>query len=192
MKLKFITSAVKPEGYPLPTKPEVALFGRSNVGKSSLINALGLSKIAKISSTPGKTQLINFFEAGEHYRFVDFPGFGFSKVSKSVSRSWEQMILRYINKRRVLSGVVLIVDIRRDILREEQMIIDMMAEKSIPVVFCLNKADKLSNNKIQKEIKNKKDKMAGSPYFVVSATEKTGVQDLENYIFNNWVKASES
>ena len=112
---KFVKSAVWPPQYPPAILPEIAFVGRSNVGKSSLINTLvGRKNLAKTSNTPGRTQLINFFTINEKISFVDLPGYGFAKVSQSVKKDWGDMIEAYLRERQSLCLVVLILDIRRD------------------------------------------------------------------------------
>src|SRR4030043_236289 len=110
----FIKSAVWPPQYPPATLPEIAFVGRSNVGKSSLINVLvGRKSLAKTSDTPGRTQLINFFTINEKISFVDLPGYGFAKVARSVKKNWGEMVEVYLSQRSNLALVVLILDIRR-------------------------------------------------------------------------------
>src|SRR5512141_2173198 len=110
----FIKSAVKPDAYPDPNLPEVAFCGRSNVGKSSLINVLVNRKnLVRTSSTPGRTQLINFFDVNGTFTLVDLPGYGFAKVPLSVKKEWGPMMETYLSRRPNLRGVVLILDVRR-------------------------------------------------------------------------------
>src|SRR5579862_4599709 len=114
MAARFIISAAGPEQFPAETDPEIAFLGRSNVGKSSLLNALvGAGDVARISSRPGCTQLINFYEVDGGYRFVDLPGYGFAKVPKAVTEQWKGLIERYLLDRGALKLAVLLVDARR-------------------------------------------------------------------------------
>ena len=111
---QFITSAVKPSQYPASTFPEVAFAGRSNVGKSSLLNVLvNRKRLVKTSKTPGRTQLINFFLVNQTLSLVDLPGYGYAKVPEAIKRSWGPMIETYLSERKALTSVVLIMDIRR-------------------------------------------------------------------------------
>lgn len=151
MKLKsseFVTSAVKPEHYPEAVLPEIAFAGRSNVGKSSLINTiLNRKKLVKTSSTPGRTQLINFFDINKEFSFVDLPGYGYAKVPTRVKKDWGGMIETYITKRETLRCVVLLIDIRRTPGKEDIDIINWLDQNMIPHLIVLTKADKFSNQK---------------------------------------------
>jgi GTP-binding protein len=146
-KTEFVKSAVWPPQYPPAIMPEIAFVGRSNVGKSSLINTLvGQKNLAKISNTPGRTQLINFFAINELLSFVDLPGYGFAKVSQSVKKDWGDMIEAYLQERQNLALVIFILDIRRDPSAEDLSLRDWLAHYRIPYLFILTKTDKLSNN----------------------------------------------
>ena len=151
MKIKsaeFVKSAVKPSQYPLPVLPEIAFSGRSNVGKSSLINTLlNRKRLVKTSSTPGRTQLINFFLINSAFCFVDLPGYGYARVPASVQKKWGPMIETYLLTRETLKGVVLIIDVRRTPGMEELQFIDWLSSFDIPAILILTKADKLSKAK---------------------------------------------
>jgi len=145
---EFITSATKPSQYPPALLPEVAFAGRSNVGKSSLINTiLNRKKLVKTSRTPGRTQLINFFEINKSFTVVDLPGYGYAKVPESVRKLWGPMIEKYLSTRKTLMGVVLILDIRRIPGQEELNFLDWLDYYRIPSMLVLTKADKLSKTK---------------------------------------------
>lgn len=151
---EFIKSAAKPADFPKEELPEIAIVGRSNVGKSSLINTLLSRKgLAKTSSTPGRTQLINFFRINHKLIFVDLPGYGYAKVSASVRKSWQPMIEGYLKDRENLKGVVLIMDIRRPPEEEEDMLLDFLSSFSTPSILALTKADKLSGNEKIKQLR---------------------------------------
>lgn len=145
---EFVTSAVKPSQYPPPDFPEIAFAGRSNVGKSSLINILvNRKRLVKTSSTPGRTQLINFFLINQDISFVDLPGYGYAKVPVSVKKKWGPMIETYLSKRESLKAVVLILDIRRTPRQEELNFINWMENYAIPYILVVTKTDKLSKTK---------------------------------------------
>ena len=151
MKIKsaeFITSATKPSRYPKRALPEIAFAGRSNVGKSSLINTLVNRKhLVKTSSTPGRTQLINFFDINGQMGFVDLPGYGYAKVPVSVRKKWGPMIETYLSDRETLRGVVVIMDIRRIPRQEELNLLAWLNHYAIASILVLTKTDKLSKNK---------------------------------------------
>ena len=149
---EFITSATKPSQYPSAELPEVAFAGRSNVGKSSLINTLVNRKhLVKTSSTPGRTQLINFFDINSKLTFVDLPGYGYAKVPVSVRKKWGPMIETYLSNRRTLKGVVIIMDIRRTPREEEQNLIHWLEHFFFFFIIVLTKTDKLSKTKTIKQ-----------------------------------------
>lgn len=145
---EFITSAVQVQQYPPAEYPEVAFAGRSNVGKSSLINKLVNRKhLVKTSSTPGRTQLINFFSINGALSLVDLPGYGYAKVPAVVKREWGPMVERYITNRPNLKAVVLLIDIRRTPRVEEFSLMDWLHHYRKPTILVLTKADKLSKTK---------------------------------------------
>ncbi len=149
---EFVTSAVKPSQYPPAVLPEIAFAGRSNVGKSSLINTLvNRKRLVKTSSTPGRTQLINFFNINEAFSFVDIPGYGYAKVPIAIKKKWGPMIETYITTRKTLKGVVLILDIRRTPGLEDRNMLDWLNHYHIPTIPVLTKSDKLSKTKQQKQ-----------------------------------------
>lgn len=144
----FVKSAVKPSHYPPAILPEIAFSGRSNVGKSSLINTLvNRKRLVKTSSTPGRTQLINFFNINNAFSFVDLPGFGYARVPESIKRTWGPMVEAYLTTRKTLKGVVLIMDIRRVPGAQELEFIEWLRYYRIPSILILTKADKLSKSK---------------------------------------------
>ncbi|HEY2421062.1 MAG TPA: ribosome biogenesis GTP-binding protein YihA/YsxC [Neobacillus sp.] len=150
----IVISAVKPEQYPETELPEFALAGRSNVGKSSFINKmLNRKGLARISSKPGKTQTLNFYLINEVLHFVDVPGYGYAKVSKSERAAWGKMIETYITKREQLKAVVLIVDLRHPPSRDDVMMYDFLKHYEIPCVIIATKADKIPKGKWQKHLK---------------------------------------
>ena len=152
LSAEFVTSAVEPSQYPPESLPEIAFAGRSNVGKSSLINVLVNRKhLVKTSSTPGRTQLVNFFDINDYFTFVDLPGYGYARVPASVKKKWGPMIETYLSGRKTLKGVVVILDIRRTPREEEHNLIAWLAHYSIARILVLTKADKLSKTKQDKQ-----------------------------------------
>ena len=149
---EFVTSATKPSQYPPEGLSEIAFAGRSNVGKSSLINVLvNRKRLVKTSSTPGRTQLINFFDINDDVTFVDLPGYGYARVPASVKKKWGPMIETYLSGRGTLKGVVVILDIRRTPREEELNLIAWLEHYSIDSILVLTKADKLSKTKQNKQ-----------------------------------------
>jgi GTP-binding protein len=145
---RFVKSAAKPSQYPPASLPEIVFAGRSNVGKSSLINTLvNRKRLAKTGATPGRTQLINFFSINEVLVLVDIPGYGYARVPGSVRRRWAPMVEAYFSSRRTLKAAVLIMDIRRTPGPEEVDLIKRLGRDRIPVVPVLTKSDKLSRAK---------------------------------------------
>ncbi|MCG8640460.1 MAG: ribosome biogenesis GTP-binding protein YihA/YsxC [Desulfobacterales bacterium] len=152
-RVEFIKSAVKENQYPEYDFPEIAFAGRSNVGKSSLINTLIQRKdLVKTSSKPGCTQLINFFLVNENLSFVDLPGYGYAKVSKKIRSQWQPMIERYLGSRSNLLGLILLIDIRRDPEKEEFEMMNWLENHGLPFLVVLTKADKLSKTRQQKRL----------------------------------------
>jgi GTP-binding protein len=150
---KFICSAVTPEQYPPADLPEVAFAGRSNVGKSSLINKiLNRKKLVRTSKSPGRTQLLNFFEINGIYRFVDLPGYGYAKVPDEVKKRWRPMVETYLTCRINMRGIVLLLDLRRVPSKEDLIFWRWLQANSIKVIAVITKVDKLSKNKRNRQV----------------------------------------
>jgi GTP-binding protein len=150
---RFVISATQPSEFPPASLPEIAVVGRSNVGKSSLINALvGQPGLARTSRTPGRTRLINWFGIDDRFFLVDLPGYGYAEVSRSMRDSWRPLIESYLAERTSLAGVLLLIDIRRGAQDEELDFLPWLAERTMPVVVALTKADKLAKNKRALEV----------------------------------------
>ena len=150
---EFLKSAEQSAHYPEAVLPEIAFAGRSNAGKSSLINKLlNRKKLVKTSSTPGKTRLINFFLINNLFLFVDLPGYGYAKVPKSVKKKWGPMVEAYISQRETLKGVVIIMDIRRTPGLEDQHMFNWLDYLNIISIPVLTKIDKLSKTKQKKQM----------------------------------------
>ena len=181
-------SAVLAKDYPVHKFAEVAIAGRSNAGKSSFINALTKEKVAKVSSTPGKTRLLNFFNMADSYVLVDMPGYGFASRSGNEIMEWNEMIETYLMSREALRGLILVMDIRRDWTEDEELLKKFSDERGFPLAVVLTKADKMSRGQmIQATAKIKK--VSGlSAVFPVSTLKKIGQDEIEDYVFENWVK----
>ncbi len=150
----FIKSATNPGNYPADALPEVAFAGRSNVGKSSLVNVLVNRKsLVRTSSTPGRTQLLNFFEINGEFSLVDLPGYGFAKVPLAVKKQWGPMIRTYLEKRQTLRAVVVLFDIRRVPREEDLQLLDWLEEYEIPTIPVITKVDKISRNRRAAQLK---------------------------------------
>jgi GTP-binding protein len=150
----FVKSATQPGNYPEGVLPEVAFAGRSNVGKSSLINVLvNRRALVRTSSTPGRTQLLNFFEVNGSFSLVDLPGYGFAKVPLAVKKNWGPMVRTYLEQRANLRAVVVLFDIRRVPREEDLQLLDWLEEFSIPTIPVLTKVDKIGRGERARQIK---------------------------------------
>ena len=187
-KSEFVISAPTIGKCPNDNKPEYAFIGRSNVGKSSLINMLCNHKdLAKTSATPGKTLLINHFIINSEWYLVDLPGYGFAKRSKSVQKQLQQMISSYILQREQLANVFVLIDIRHDPMTIDREFIDWLGESSIPFAIAFTKADKLglvkARQNAEKWMKTLQDRWETlPPYFITSAEKKQGRDEILEYI----------
>lgn len=171
---EIVISAVKPDQYPAVDLPEIALAGRSNVGKSSFINKMLARKgLARISSKPGKTQTLNFYIINEVLHFVDVPGYGYAKVSKKEREAWGKMIETYITTRDQLRAVVLLIDVRHPPSKDDVLMYGFLKHYDIPTIIVATKADKIPKGKWQKHVKVIKDtlNMEKSDSFVLFSSE---------------------
>lgn len=180
-KIEFIKSATRPEHYPPPIAREVAFAGRSNVGKSSLINALLRRKsLVKVSRTPGRTQLINFFNVNDELYLVDLPGYGFARVPDEVQESWSKMIEDYLATRSTLCAVVVIMDLRRGVEDDDLQLIEALPHFGLQPVLVFTKADKFKKN----ARKRRRAEIAGEfgvdpgELILTSSTKNTGLAEL--------------
>ncbi|MFZ1985284.1 MAG: ribosome biogenesis GTP-binding protein YihA/YsxC [Desulfatitalea sp.] len=172
---EFVTSAVKPAQYPLPEHPEIAFAGRSNVGKSSLINTLvNRKRLVRTSTTPGRTQLINFFIINANLMLVDLPGFGYAKVPAAIKKQWGPMVETYLSGRPSLKAVVLLIDLRRTPGVEELGFMDWLQQYGVVAVPVLTKADKLSKTNQIKQRKAIAQALERSVDSLILFSAKTG------------------
>jgi GTP-binding protein len=185
---KFLMSNARVEACPAPDRPEYAFIGRSNVGKSSLINMLVEQKgLAKTSSSPGKTQLINHFMINDSWYLVDLPGYGYAKVSKSAREEWRKMIKYYFQKRENLACVFILIDSRHEPLKQDLDFINHIGELGIPFVIVFTKTDKQSSIKTDSTIASYKRKLRETweelpRMFSSSSSNRTGRDEILNFI----------
>ena len=193
LPVSFVTSAASADGFPRPDVPEIALLGRSNVGKSTLLNQLtGSKKLAFVSKTPGRTQLINFFAMGNELMLVDLPGYGFAKAPRSVREKWEELIVSYLFDRDALCLALLLVDIRRDPMESDLRVRDLLVEGGVPHAVIATKADKLKFGRArQQEQKLTKTFSANGqvPLVTFSAVTNEGRKELWKVIETHARKA---
>jgi len=189
LPVKFLKSAVHGVDYPPSNRPEVALAGRSNAGKSSFLNVLTQSRIAKVSQEPGKTRLLNFFDVGQHYRIVDMPGYGFAARAGDEMREWTQMVEDYLVSRQNLTGLLLLMDVRREWDKDEAMLVEFMNRIGKPTLVIATKIDNLSKGEQAKHIKRLQAQSHQTKIWPVSSTEKMGVKEVEEHFFRQWIHA---
>lgn len=182
-----MTSAVNLQGCPSDNVPEVAMIGRSNAGKSSLINGIANSKIALVSSTPGKTRLLNFYQA-ERYRLVDMPGYGFAARSGNEQVSWQSMVETYLAARANLAGLMVVMDIRRDWSIDEKNLLKWLAPRELPCAIALTKADKLSKGAALARLREIQKQSGVENILLTSAIKKEGYVEVEDFLYLKWIK----
>lgn len=182
----FIKSAVSPKDYLRDGRPQIAFAGRSNVGKSSLINSLVNQKgLARTSSTPGKTREINYFLINNAFYFVDLPGFGYAKVAKSVRDAWRPMVESYIDENDALKGLILLIDVRRTPSDMDLQLVEWLEAAEKPYLPVLTKRDKVSNNELQVLLRATRKALHLSPIESVltySTTKRQGRDELLSLI----------
>jgi GTP-binding protein len=150
---EFLKSAFKEDDWPVDNKPEIAFLGRSNVGKSSLINSLLVVRgLARTSSTPGRTQSLNFFSINDRFRFVDLPGFGYARVPREIRMTWGEMVTSYLANRRQLVLSIHIVDSRHEPTKQDLQLHEWLVSSNKPRLLVATKSDKLSNNELRKNL----------------------------------------
>ena len=177
-KSELETVAVKPSQYPPAGLPEIAFAGRSNVGKSSLLNLLtGRKALARVSGSPGKTRTINFYKVNDAFRIVDLPGYGYAKISKSVSENWGEMMESYLSNREGLKKVIQLVDVRHAPSAQDVQMYEYLKYYGLDGIVVATKADKVSRNELQKCISVIRKTLDLSPedkVIPISSLKRTG------------------
>lgn len=188
----FMISAADVSGCPQPRLPEYAFFGRSNVGKSSLINMItGVKNLARTSAVPGKTQLLNYYMVDEDtWYLVDLPGYGYAKVSKKSRRNWEIIIREYLLQRKSLLYTFILIDIRHDTQKSDLDLINWMGEKGLPFCLVFTKADKISRNAVRRNVEEYKKVLSQKweelpPIFISSSLSGEGKNEINEFIANS-------
>jgi GTP-binding protein len=173
---EYAVSAVNRRQYPQANQPEIALVGRSNVGKSSFLNKfMNRRNLARTSSTPGKTQTINFYQINGAWYLVDLPGYGFARVSQGTKSGWGRFINEYLYKRQPLVGIIQIVDIRHAPSQDDVMMHDWLVHSGLPYLIAVSKADKIARGQYGKQLKLVKDTLQVPPEIpVVVCSAQTG------------------
>jgi len=184
VRAEWLATAARPGQFPAPAAPEIAFLGRSNVGKSSLLNALVARRgLARTSSTPGKTRLLHWFRierSGRELWFVDLPGYGYAKVSRSEREQWKGWIESYLGGRSTLRLAVLLQDLRREPGDDEALLLAWLAERGVPAAVALTKCDKLKPMRRAERVRvlRRAPALAGAPVFPTSAQNRDGLGEL--------------
>jgi len=183
---EFVISAVDKKQYPQEGFKEIALAGRSNVGKSSLINkVINRKNLARTSSKPGKTQTLNFYLINKEFYLVDLPGYGFAQVAAAIKEQWARFIEEYLKERKELKGVIQVVDIRHEPTNDDVIMYEWLEHYGIPTLVAATKSDKISRGQYQKQLKLIREKMKipkEQPLVVFSAVSGEGVEEIHNWV----------
>jgi len=197
-RAEIIISCGRPDQFPDTGLPEIAFLGRSNVGKSSLLNALAHRKaLARTSSTPGKTRLIHFFavtRGKQDVVLVDLPGYGFAKVPERERRSWQKLVEAYLDDRPQLAVAVLLQDLRRDFTEDETLLLEWLAEREVPTLVALTKCDKFKPMRRKQRIQQLKSQIPrpSCGFVATSSEKKIGIDDLWRAVYATFAPSSES
>lgn len=189
---RYLSSASHLDNAPADEGLEIAFAGRSNAGKSSAINALtGQKALARISKTPGRTQLLNFFEIDDERKFVDLPGYGYAKVPAAVKQKWQKMMETYLHERKALCGIVLVMDIRHPLTDFDWQMIQWCEHSNLPLHILLTKADKLkfgaAKNTLLKVQRELGEASIAITLQLFSSLKKSGIEDIHQ-ILDEWFK----
>jgi GTP-binding protein len=176
---ELLATAARPEQYPKPDAPEVALLGRSNVGKSSLLNKLvGRRRLARTSATPGKTRQLHWYRVergGSEWWLVDLPGYGWARVSRQERQRWRRLVESYLEGRSTLRAAVLLQDLRRDLSEDEQLLLEWLSERGIPALLALTKADKLGPMRRAERVRALRAQAALPAARLIATSAQTGL-----------------
>ena len=176
---EFIKSALKESDWPRDPLPEIAFIGRSNVGKSSFINSLlGVRGLARTSSTPGRTQALNFFLINERFRFVDLPGYGYARAPKNLKAKWSAAATDYLAKRACLVLSIHIVDSRHEPSKQDLQLHDWLEHHQKPHIIVATKSDKLSQNELRRNIDSAQRALGARQIVAYSAVSRRGLRDV--------------
>jgi GTP-binding protein len=185
LSCRFVASYFSTEQIPDDDRPQIAFAGRSNVGKSSLLNSLvGQRKMARVSATPGKTRSINFFSVNERFYFVDLPGYGYAKVAKKERATWGNLIEKYLTESERLVGLVLLLDCRREPTGQDLMLTEWLEERELPVIIALTKCDKISRNDLANKVRatERQFDVEVVPFSIVSGVGKNELWSAVAYL----------
>jgi GTP-binding protein len=178
----FLKSALNPRDFPPANLPEVAVGGRSNVGKSTLINSLlAKGKVARVSRTPGRTQMLNFFLIDNRFRLVDLPGYGYAKVSQTLRQDWGRAMEAYLEERANLRLVMVLADARRGLMPPDEQLLEALRNRAIPSLLILTKTDKLSRQEkagLERALKEAPALAGGTPWIFSSAITGEGRKEI--------------
>ena len=189
-RAKFICSAPRPKDAPPDQGKEIAFAGRSNAGKSSAINTLvQQNALARVSKIPGRTQLLNFFELDEQRKLVDLPGYGYAKVPEAIKKDWHKMMESFLNERKALTGIVLVMDIRHPLTDFDWQLIDWCESAKLPLHILLTKADKLNYGAAKNTLLEVQKELSKANIVITlqlfSALKKTGIEEIHQ-ILDEW------